>query len=260
MRRSTFLRLLALACPLVALHPAGAASLDTVYAVTVRGLPVGSAELKGEFAEGRYSLRISGGIRGLARFFSDAKTTASSSGMVEEGRLDPADYSHVWVEDGEKETVGLHFSGRRLADVSLDPPRKRPERYVPLSDADREDVIDPVTAFVWRVAGVTPDICGRSLPLMDGKRRFDLDLSYSRTESFSTRDRSFSGRAVVCKASYRRIAGHRVDKKKDESITGDSTMEIWMAPVGDGLAVPARIQFASRMGRVVLTATKIKTR
>ncbi len=33
-----------------------------------------------------------------------------------------------------------------------------------------------------------------------------------------------------------------------------------MAPAGDGLAAPARIQFSTRMGRVVLTATSSATR
>jgi hypothetical protein len=105
-------------------------------------------------------------------------------------------------------------------------------------------------------------MCSRSLPLMDGKRRFNLDFSYSRTERFATRDQSFSGRTVVCRFDYRRVAGHRIDKKakSDDSITGSGPMEIWMAPAGDGLAVPARIQFPSRIGNVVLTATTLQAK
>ncbi len=79
----------------------------------------------------------------------------------------------------------MHFSGRGgSTDIVASIRReKHPERYVPLTEADTADVLDLVSAFVWPVAGgVTPDICGRTLPLMDGKRRFDIALAFSRLE------------------------------------------------------------------------------
>lgn len=251
------LALLSAAFPLFA-SSANASSLRTEYSVTVRGFPVGRAKLTADFADGHYSIQFSGGIRGLARIFSDAETSAAAVGKVTDGRMTPIEYKHLWKEDNDTETVDMHFSGRRIADISRNPPENHPERYVPLKDADMADVLDPVSAFVWPVAAVTPDICGRTISLMDGKRRFNLDLSFSRKERFSTRDRSYSGRAVVCSFRYRPVAGHRIDGKKSGTITGDGTMEVWMAAAGNGLAAPARIQFGTRMGRVVMTATRFE--
>jgi Protein of unknown function (DUF3108) len=252
------LALISLALPLLP-HAVTAGSLRTEYSVTVRGFPVGSAKLKANFDGSRYTIQFSGGIRGLARLFSDAETSAAAVGELGADRLIPSEYKHLWREDNETESVDMRFSGRKLADVSRDPPEQHPEHYVPLTNADKVDVLDPVSAFVWAVAGgVSPDICSRTLPLMDGKRRFDIDLSFSRMERFATRDRSFRGRAVVCSFRYRPVAGQRIGKTKGDTITGDGVMEVWMAPAGEGLAVPARLQIATRMGRVVMTATRFE--
>ncbi len=244
-------------------HASGAASattLQTEYSVTVRGFPVGRARLQAEFNDGRYTIQFSGGISGLARFFSDAETSAAAIGDVGDDRLRPSEYKHIWKEDNETEAVDMHFAGRGLTEVSLDPPQQHPERYAPFTKANTADALDPVSAFVWPVAGgVTPDICSRTLPLTDGKRRFDIALSFNRLEDFTTPDHSYRDRAVVCSFSYEPVAGYRIDKPEKESILNGDGMEVWMAPAGAGLAAPARIQLRTRIGQVVLEATKFRT-
>ena len=241
-------------------HAASARTLRTEYSVTVRGFTVGRAQLQAEIADGRYSIQFSGGVRGLARIFSNAETSAAVIGQVAPDGLRPDEYKHVWREDNETEAVDLHFVGHNLTEMNLDPPRRHPERYVPITEQDMAGVLDPVTAFVWAVpTGVTPDICSRTIPLVDGRRRFDILLSYNRDEPFSTKDRSFSNNTVVCSFRYQTIAGHRIGKKSDGSIKNGDGMEVWMAPAGEGYAAPARIQFISRLGPVDMVATSIKT-
>ncbi len=252
---------LALALPLLLLAPkaALASSLSTEYSVTVRGFPVGHARLQAQFSDGRYTIQFTGGVTGLARLLSDAETSAAAIGEIGNDRLRPSEYKHLWKENNETEAVDMHFVGRRLTDVSLDPPRQHPERYVPFTKANTADTLDLVSAFVWPVAGgVTPDICSRTLPLTDGKRRFDIALSFNRQENFSTRDRSYHNRAVVCSFRYEPVAGQRIDKPEKESIVNGDGMEVWMAPAGAGLAAPARIDLTTRIGRVELVATKFR--
>jgi hypothetical protein len=238
---------------------ASAKTLHTEYSVSVRGFPVGRAKLQAEIADGHYRIEFSGGIRGLARLFSDAETSASSVGAVGDDRLLPREYTHRWFEDDETEAVDMHFEDRRLTEIVLDPPRTKPERYVPITAKDKVNVLDPISTFVWPAAGdLTPDICNRTLAVMDGKRRFDLALSFSRIENFSTRDKSFSERAAVCKLRYEPISGHRISGK-DRTIFEGGEMEVWMTRAGDGLLTPARIQLRTRIGRVVFLATTIRT-
>jgi Protein of unknown function (DUF3108) len=263
MRSQTFGILpLAFALPffLLASDAASAWTLFTEYSVKIRGFSVGRARLQAEFSDGRYTIQFSGGVTGLARLFSDAETSAAAVGDVGDDRLRPTEYKHIWKEDNETESVDLHFSGRSMTDVSIDPPREHPERYVPLTKANTADTLDMVSAFIWPVAGgVTPDICSRTLPLTDGKRRFDIALRFNRLADFATSDRSYRNHTVVCSFSYEPVAGQRIDKPEKATIVNGDGMEVWMAPAGAGLAAPARIQLSTRIGRVELVATKFRT-
>jgi Protein of unknown function (DUF3108) len=238
---------------------ADAGTIQIEYSVRVRGLPVGKADLDAEFADGRYTMKLAGKLTGLARLFSDARTTATVVGEVDEDRLAPTKYRHRWTEGDDSETIDMRFSGRGLADTVLKPVEKHPERYAPITDADKVDVSDMVSASVWLASsGVTRDICSRKLPLTDGRRRFDIALKFSRFEDFATADRSFQRRAVVCSFRYEKVAGHRIDGKGKETITGGDGMEVWMTPTGTGFATPVRIQVNTRIGRIVFVATKIQ--
>jgi hypothetical protein len=246
--------------PLVAavgwIAPDGAAA-ETIragYGVSIRGFPVGSASLTAEIAGGRYSIAFSGGVRGLARLFSDAKTTAKVNGRIGTDRLEAETYSHLWTEDGETERVAMRFVKRGVAWIEA-PGRKHPERYVPLTPATNADALDLLSAFLWPVAAFEPKLCDRTMPLIDGRRRFDIALSFSRQESFTVG--AETGNAIVCSFRYRPVAGQRIGAKNDASITDSDDAEVWMAPAGEELVVPVRLQFRTRAGRIVLKATDI---
>lgn len=234
-------------------------TLRTDYSVTVRGFPVGAAHLRASFGGGDYRVDFTGGITGLARLFSDAKTNASVSGRTAEDRPRPLEYSHVWVEKGEEEDVRMLFAGRGVKSISLTPPREHPERYVPLTKKLEADAFDPVSAFLLPAGGaVGPDTCARTLQLIDGKRRFDLELSFRRSATFKTSDGTYSGPIVVCGMRYVAIAGHK-QGKEDGSFAADAKdNEVWFAPAGDGMVAPIRLQFRSRIGRIVMQARTFK--
>ena len=139
---------------------------------------------------------------------------------------------------------------------TLQPPRRHPERYAPFTKESNSDAVDLVSAFLWPVEKITDDTCNRTLPLVDGRRRFDIALSFDRFDSFATRDRSFSSPVAVCRLDYKPVAGHRIDKPDNSILDADDT-EVWIAPVGEGFVIPTRIQLRSRAGRILLEATSV---
>src|SRR5687768_5292100 len=225
------------ALPFLAAADSGAgASLQIEYSVSLRGLPIGSARLEADVEGDRYTIDFSGRVKGLVRLFSDGEASASAAGAAADGKLQPAQYSQYWIEDDDDETIRVAFSGATATEISVEPPVKRPERYVPVTEAHRTDVLDPASAFVWPAPdGATPELCDRTLPVFDGRRRFDLALSFSRTESFEGRDGSYSGPAMVCAVRYRPIAGHRPNRKSVREMAENDDIEIWMAPAGEGI-------------------------
>lgn len=238
---------------------AAARGIRIDYAVSIRGFPVGRAELRAEIAERRYHIAFSARVAGLLRLFSDAHTTAEATGVLGDDRPRPEDYSHIWVEDDEAETVTMRFAGDGVADIRLDPPRGRPERYVPMTAAHKANAVDLASAALWPTPdGVSPTTCNRTLPLIDGKRRFDVGFAFVRMESFATENGSRHRKAVVCSIDYRPISGHRRTGDEGGFLRPDGNMEVWLAALGEGIAMPVKVELSSRAGRVTLDATKLE--
>ena len=258
--RSFLFAMLCLALP-GAVGAAAARSLETDYSVSVRGFPVGSARLSARFDDGRYTIKVTSRMTGLVRLFSDGTGFASANGVEAEDRLRPAQYGHSWTEEGDTESVRVAFAGADAKEIAVDPPVKRPERYVPVKAEHKRGVMDPASAFIWPTAGGDgPGVCDRVLPLFDGKRRFDLAFAYSRTERFKARDGSYSGPAYVCSIRYKPIAGHRAKKDSVRFMTENKDMEIWMAPTVDGGHVaPVKVRVGTKYGRVVLEAKRFSS-
>jgi hypothetical protein len=239
---------------------AAAESLNAEYAVSIMGFPVGRAQLQAEIHDRHYTVVFSGRVSGLARLFSSARTRAQATGTIGDDRPLAEDYTHIWIEDDDTETVAMHFRGRGVAEIDLEPPLKRPERYIPLTAQHKADALDLVSGFLWPApAGAAPETCDRTLPLIDGKRRFDIEFAFSRMESFAVGNGLRQRRAVVCTITYRPIAGQRIDKKTDGFLTQGDDMEVWLTATGNGLVVPVKVQLASKVGRVVLEATALQT-
>jgi hypothetical protein len=235
-----------------------AATITAEYSVKVRGFLVGQASFQADVSNKRYTMRFSARAKGFGRIFSDAETNATVGGRLGAERLMPTEYNHVWTEDGETETVEMRFSGHAVTTIDLEPPRKHPERYVPFTKESNANASDLVSAFLGPVEKITDETCNRTLPLVDGRRRFDIRLSFDRFDSFATRDGSFSSPVAVCSMHYTPVAGQRIDRPDNSILSGDDT-EVWIAPAGEGFAIPTRIQLRRRAGRIVLEATSVAT-
>jgi hypothetical protein len=249
-----------LAVAILLAWPSAAAATETIrieYAASVMGIPVGRGVLEAEVSDAAYTASFDGRVKGLARLFTDGHFAAEARGALAADRLQPSEYVHRMVEDDDEERVRLGFEGSRAASVSAEPPRRNPDRYMPVAPADLAAVIDPLSAALWP-AGQAGQTCDRALPLFDGRHRFDIRLSYKGTEAFTARDGSYSGEAVVCAMRYVPISGHRPDKKSVIFMAANEDMQVWMAPVGDGsLLAPVKLDIRADFGRVVLEARHV---
>src|ERR1043165_7782185 len=124
--------------------------------------------------------------------------------------------------------------GAVRAYVAVPPLEPSPER-VPLTEAHRKGVVDPMSAGLMPVAGkgelLTPDSCKRKLAIFDGRTRVDIDLVYKRMDQVKA-DKGYQGPVVVCQVLYRPIAGHRPERAAIKYLVEQRDMEMWLAPVG----------------------------
>ena len=245
------------ACAVLALLPPAAFAVEfgTDYGATIGGIWVGSASLSADIQDDRYSVNLTGEVGGVARIFSDMEVSLSSSGTVGEDGLLPETYQHAWRDDDDSESAEIRFDTNAVAETVVEPPPRRPERRVPVSEADLRNVLDIGAAFIWPApTGAEPGLCDRTIPLFDGTQRYDLALSFTRTASFEARDGSYSGPALVCAIRYRPISGHRRDKEEVTFMAENEDLEVWMALAGDGYAIPVKIRIRTEHGLFGLEA------
>jgi hypothetical protein len=76
----------------------------------------------------------------------------------------------------------MSLSANTITGIDISPPfDDKPDR-VPLTERDKQGVVDPVGAVIVPVSAkgplVGPASCDRKIPVFDGYTRFDVDLTY----------------------------------------------------------------------------------
>jgi hypothetical protein len=242
---------------------AQAASVVGTYDVIVGGLRVGIGGLRATVDKDSYSATATVKMAGIARLVADARGSATSSGALLGNRIVPNRYSISTSSGKYVQSVRMSMQGGTVRMLAIEPePRFRADA-VPVTMAERRGVVDPVGALVMPVAGkgdmLAAGSCNRTLPVFDGRQRYDISLSFDRTETVqSTTPDSYAGPVVVCRARYKAIAGHRPDRDNVKELEASRDLEVWLAPVpGARILVPWKISAATPSGRVVIAASKL---
>lgn len=234
-------------------------TLQVGYSIRLLGLSLGSAGMNATISPSSYDLEISAQLSGIASVVSKAHGGARSSGSIEQGRVLSKAYATASSNSKETRTVRMALNAGTVRSVELvPPPEPHPDR-VPVTDAHKRGIIDPLSALVMPVAGanlIGPASCDRTIPVFDGYARFDISLSYAGTQQ--VRSPAYSGPVAVCKARYKAIAGHRNNRKQTQYMENNRQIEVWLMPVEAARVVtPYRIQVATQVGQLVIEATKM---
>ncbi|HVV93550.1 MAG TPA: DUF3108 domain-containing protein [Hyphomicrobiales bacterium] len=183
--------------------------------------------------------------------------TAKATGHIAD-KVVPATTAIDTRASGEgTQTIRMAMAGGAVSFDQVRPPLP-PRPRVPITDADRRGVIDPVSALLIPTDSdrLSPSMCQRTLPIFEGTERFDIVLSYLRTEQVKS-GRGYHGPVLVCRARYRAIAGHRRGARQVEYMEHNNTIEAWLAPVPDAhLLVPWRVSLGTIVGTLVIEADR----
>ena len=239
---------------------AGAANLKVDYAITLGGLSLGEADLIATFDDTRYDMTISGRMSGLVGTLSGgSKGGATARGVFAGTKLVSTGFSATGKSGSNTRTVQIGVANGNVTTVSIEPPfEERPDR-VPLTDASKRGIIDPLSGLVAVAANPAkpdePGNCNRSIPVFDGTQRFNIELSYAGTRL--VRKPGFTGNVLVCSIRYVPVAGHRPQRDAVKFMQDNREMTVWLAPVqGTRVLVPIRISLETMVGTSVLEAQR----
>ena len=234
--------------------------LDARYVVTLSGLPIGQGAWVIDIGDDHFAAAASGATAGLLRVFASGQGQSAASGSISGGQLVPSSYASRIVSGDKSDEVRMVISAGAVKELAANPPTVASPDRVPVTDAHRRGVSDPMTASLIRVPGSgdtsVPQACQRTLSIFDGRMRYDLQLAFKRLERVRS-ERGYQGVAVVCAVRFSPIAGHVPERYAIKYLVQLRDIELWLAPIaGTRLMVPYRVTVPTPLGLGVMQATQ----
>ena len=234
--------------------------LDAKYEASLAGITIGKGGWIVDIADDQYAAAVSGATAGLMKSIGGGSGTGTSQGRIVNGQLMPLSYLSTINYGKKAEIIRLVLAAGSVKETSIEPePPVTPDR-IPVTDAQRRNVFDPMTGSLLRVPGtgdpLTPEACRRTIPVFDGRMRYDLSLDYKRIEMVKA-EKGYKGPAVVCAVYFTPIAGYVPDRASIKYVAAQRNMEIWFAPIaGTRVLVPFKIVIPTPIGTGIIEATE----
>jgi hypothetical protein len=237
---------------------AQAETLKVEYDLSLAGLPLGSANLSSTFEGAKYQMEGRAKLSGLVRLLTGGKGVATASGTLSEAKLQPAGFSVTAKTSGAQRTVRMGLKSGNVASVEIDPPLEPKADRIPVKEADKKGVVDPVSALIMPAIAskspTDPANCDRTIPVFDGASRFNVVLSYDETKTAD--GPGYAGPVLVCSIRYVPISGHRAERPGTKFMTENKEMSVWLAPVeGRRVLFPVRVAVRTMLGMSVAEAS-----
>ena len=195
---------------------------------------------------------MSGATSGRLADVTNGQGTSAARGSVSQGQLVASSYASSIQTDKRYDEVRMVMSGSTVKDYVAEPPTIPTPDRVPITEAHRRGVTDPMTASLMRVPGngdtFSPEACQRKLAIFDGRMRYDLRLAFKRLDKVKS-EKGYQGTVVVCAVYFSPVAGHVPERPVIKYLVDLREMEVWLAPIaGTRLMVPYRYRCRRRSG------------
>jgi len=237
--------------------------LDARYEATLAGVPVGKGTWTIDIADDQFSASATGGTAGLMKAFSGGSGTGAAQGRVVGGALVATSYSASTNTSKKSEAIHMVLANGTVKEYGIDPePPVDPSR-LPITEAHRHGVLDPMTGSMLHVPGtgdpLTPEACRTGAAIFDGRMRYDLKLDFKRMETVKA-EKGYYGPVVVCAIYFTPVAGYIPDRPVIKYLAAQRNIEIAFAPVaGTRILVPFRMVIPTPFGSAMLEATQFIT-
>ena len=249
---------------LVAPHAASAQGrLDAHYEATLSGIPVGKGAWTIDISDDQFSASASGGTSGLLKAFAGGSGTGAAQGRVVNGAPVATNYSASTTTSKKTEAIRMVLTNGTIKEYAIEPEPPVDADRLPVTEAHRRGVFDPMTGSMLRVPGtadpLSPEACRTGAAIFDGRMRYDLKLDFKRMETVKA-EKGYHGPAVVCSLYFSPVAGYIPDRAAIKYLAAQRSMEVWLAPIaGTRVLVPFKVSIPTPLGTGILEAVHFVT-
>jgi hypothetical protein len=247
-----------------------ASRITAVYRVDLAGFNLGDFRLTTTFRGDDYEMRGEGRLTILQGLVFEWRGVTASAGRVTSAGPEPAMYALSYSDGGKQMTEQLRmtFGDRAVTGVSIVPNKRPAPRTIPVTKEQLEGVLDPMSGAFLSAHSENPNgdltVCNRTLPVFDGRQRFDLVITPKRAVTVRrTTPTGYGGPAVICGVKFIPIAGYQPDNPDIRLMSQSNEIEVWLVPVrGTDMYVPYRIVLPTLVGygSALVTSIQVGTR
>lgn len=229
------------------------------YAVTFARITVGNVGLSTDIGSNAYAMSASGRLGGAIRLLMNGEAHLTARGTIDDAGLRPASFVFAIISPDDSLDVNMSMENGNVTELTVLPPTSG---GVPIRDADRQGILDPLSALLIPGQDVdgalSKEACQRTLPIFDGRDRYDLQLSFKRFDKIAI-NKGYAGPVVVCSVGYRPIAGHHASTQLVKYLAESREIEGTFAPIaGTRLLAPIRLLVTSLLANLVVQANRFE--
>ena len=237
--------------------------LEAQYEATLAGIVVGKGAWNVDISDDQFSAAASGGTMGLLNAIAGGSGTGASQGRVVNGALVSTNYTASTTTSKKTEAIHINLVNGTVKDFGIEPEPPVDADRIPVTEAHRHGIYDPMTGSMLRVEGtadpVSAEACRTGAGIFDGRMRYDLKLDFKRMETVKAA-KGYRGPAVVCAVYFTPLAGYIPDRPVIKYLTAQRNIEIAFAPIaGTRILVPFRMRIPTPLGAAMLEATQFIT-
>lgn len=234
----------------------GQTAFKADYVISFARITVGNATVRADISSNAYAISASGRAGGAMRLLANGDGDLTSRGSVTGNRFLPSTFMLKINSADDPLDVNMVIEDGNVTELTVLPPSND---GVPITDADRKGISDPLSAVFVPVGdtgdGLNRETCQRTLRVFDGRQRYDLQLDFKRLDK--VRANAYSGPVIVCSLSYRPIAGHRASAPLVKYLSESREIKIALAPLaGTRLFAPFRLVVANLLANLVVQANR----
>lgn len=229
------------------------------YSVSLIGFHIGEAAAVGSLGPTGYHIDLSAKLTGVAAMVANVKLALQASGAVRKGGVAPFTYATTSANTQGTRTVRMSLDAGNVKAVEIYPPFEDREGRIPVTEANKRNILDPTSALIMAVPEgqplVGPAACNRTIPVYDGYVRFDVTLRYVGVRDVAVK--GYSGPVTICAARYTPISGHKRDSKSTKFMAENRNIEAWLAPIQKAhVVVPFHVALMTLAGAAEIDAVE----
>ncbi|MEI9993627.1 MAG: DUF3108 domain-containing protein [Rhizomicrobium sp.] len=232
----------------------------TLYA---GGVTLGKVDLNTTIRGDQYHSVSNLQTGGVVNAFWQSEIQATSTGTLAPRTFHPGLYDSFYTgRSDKKQEVSLTYDTGGPVRLYADPPYSMTGYEV--TPEQQKATVDPLSAITMLVSGVSAspeNPCGVTLPVFDGRRRYNAEISKLKDTVVSMDNGLYKGKALLCQIKYKQLAGYKPKVIKEGA--SFPLINAWVATFpsaapGRFYVVPLRVWADTSYGVIAAVATTVK--